>query len=274
MKAVSAVFACLVVVPALSAAEPRAARSVHLWWAAPDAVAFYNELTVDESVPGSYFMACGFKHGYFGIQEKRDADDKVVLFSVWDPGDQNDPNSVPKDRRVEVLHQDKEVRIGRFGNEGTGAQCFFAYKWQKGQTCRFLVRAAVEGEKTSYAAYFYVNESKEWKHLATFRTLTKGDRLRGLYSFVEDFRRDGASVKQRRSARYGNGWVETPQGRWEEIGKATFTADGTPLENIDAGVKDGRFYLATGGETQNTTKLRSVIERPRTQARTPDDLPR
>ena len=102
--------------------EPRAARSVHLGFPAPDATLFYNEVTVEESVPNSYFMVCGFKHGYFGIQELSGPEDKVVLFSIWDPGDQNDPNSVPADRRVEVLHNDKDVRVGRFGNEGTGAQ--------------------------------------------------------------------------------------------------------------------------------------------------------
>ena len=51
---------------------------------APEADAFYNELTVERSVPGSYFMACGFRHGYFGIQELPRGR-KVVLFSVWDP---------------------------------------------------------------------------------------------------------------------------------------------------------------------------------------------
>ena len=40
---------------------------------------------------------------------------KVVLFSVWDPGDQNDPKSVQDDQRVKLLHQGEGVRIGRFG---------------------------------------------------------------------------------------------------------------------------------------------------------------
>src|SRR5690349_3588447 len=110
--------------------EPRAARSVHFGYPAPDAVEFYNEVTVEESVPGSYFMVCGFKHGYFGIQELSGPEDKVVLFSVWDPGEQNDPNLVPADRRVEVLYSGQDVRVGRFGNEGTGAQSFYKLKWQ------------------------------------------------------------------------------------------------------------------------------------------------
>src|SRR3954464_11588758 len=84
---------------------PRAARSVHLHLSAPEADAFYNELTVERSVPGSYFMACGFSHGYFGIQELGGGK-KVVLFSVWDPTRGDDAAGVPVEQRVEILHQD------------------------------------------------------------------------------------------------------------------------------------------------------------------------
>lgn len=239
--------------------EPRAARSVHLGFPAPDATVFYNEVTVEESVPGSYFMVCGFKHGYFGIQELSGPEDKVVLFSIWDPGEQNDPNSVPADRRVEVLHNDTDVRVGRFGNEGTGAQSFYKLKWKVGQTYRFCVKATVEKPKTSFAAYLWLDEPKDWKHLATFRTQTGGEPLRGLYSFLEDFRRDGRSPKQTRRATFGNGWVQTVNGDWTALTKARFTGDATPLDNIDAGAKDRRFWLATGGDVTNRLPLKSML---------------
>ena len=238
---------------------PNAARSVHLGFPAPEAMDFYNEVTVEESVPGSYFMVCGFKHGYFGIQELSGPEDKVVLFSIWDPGEQNDPNSVPADRRVEVLHNDKDVRVGRFGNEGTGAQSFYKLKWKIGQTYRFCVKATVEKPKTSFAAYLWLDESNEWKHLATFRTQTGGEPLRGLYSFLEDFRRDGRSAKQTRRATFGNGWVKTATGDWVALTKARFTGDSTPLNNIDAGVKDRRFWLATGGDVTNQVPLKTLL---------------
>src|SRR5467141_1932041 len=45
---------------ALGADAPRAARSVHLHWKAPDGDLFYQEMTVERSVPGSYFMAAGW----------------------------------------------------------------------------------------------------------------------------------------------------------------------------------------------------------------------
>ena len=242
--------------------QPRAARSVHLWYPAPPATLFYNEVTVDESHPGTYFCSSGFNHGYFGIQELAGPDDKVVIFSVWDPGNQNDPRSVEADRRAEVLFQGDDVTVRRFGGEGTGAQSFFRYPWKIGETCKFLIKATTSDKKTAYAAYFYRNDAKQWKHLATFQTQTAGDPLKGLYSFVEDFRRDGKTPLQRRTARYGNGWAKTVDGHWVSLTRATFSADRTPLLNIDAGLKDNAFYLSTGGQTTNTTKLGATISRP------------
>ncbi len=115
-------------------APPKAARSVHLNWPAPDATAFYNEATVEQSTTGSYFMACGFRHGYFGIQEQRASGNKaepgksrkVVIFSVWDQATGNAANAVPEDQRVEVLFKADDVVARRFGGEGTGRRAFLS----------------------------------------------------------------------------------------------------------------------------------------------------
>jgi hypothetical protein len=244
---------------------PRAARSVHLGYVAPEATAFYTELIVEKSVPGSYFMACGFEHGYFGIQELANKK-KVVLFSVWDPTKEDDPNAGATDRRVEMLFKGDNVVVKRFGGEGTGGQSFFNYDWNLGQPYRFLVKATVAEKKTAYAGYFYLPESRTWKHLVTFRTHTGSERLKGLYSFIEDFRRDGKSATETRRAVFGNGWVRTSEGQWEPLLKARFTASDASWEakeTIDAGVAKTRFYLQTGGDTRTTTALRTLMERPR-----------
>jgi hypothetical protein len=237
----------------------RAARSVHLFYEAPDAIVFYNEVTVEQSQKGSYFMACGFNHGYFGIQERKK--DKVVIFSIWDPGKQNNPNSVQEEKRVKVLYKDPDVYTGRFGNEGTGGQSFLKYEWKLFETYKFLVTATVCEKRTEYAAYFYINEDQQWKHLVTFSTLTNGDTLKGYYSFIEDFRRDVISAQETRRAQFGNGWVKTAQGQWIALTKAKFSADSTPLLNINAGVVEGDYFLQTGGETENQTLLWSTLER-------------
>jgi hypothetical protein len=276
----TAVALLLTTIPFTSAAraderlKDRACRSVHLWWqpAAPGA-AFYNEVTVDRSAEGTYFMVCGWNAGYFGIQELANGR-KLVLFSVWDPGQQNDPKSVAEEQRVKMLHKDEKVRTGRFGNEGTGGQAFFDYDWKPGETYRLMVTAKPNGDRTEYAGYFYVPEDKAWKHLVTFSTITGGKPLGGYYSFVEDFRRNGVSATKQRKARFGNGWLKTADGKWQELTKATFTADRNPATNINAGTEGNAFFLATGGETENTgTKLKETIERAAEKVDVLTDLP-
>ncbi len=228
MRTCSVFLVFLIFASAVDAAEsrpPRAARSVHLGWSAPDGEVFYNEMVVEQSVPGSYFMAVGWNTGYFGIQELNAATNKVVIFSVWDPTRGDNANAVPVEQRVEVLHSDPGVRIKRFGGG--------------------------------------------------FRTTTKGSPLKGYYSFVEDFRRDTKSVNEVRRARFGNGWVKPIEGNWVALAQARFTASGASWEskeNIDAGAVGDEFYLATGGGTKMSRKLREQIS-VSTSGRTPPGIP-
>jgi hypothetical protein len=237
------------------AAEPPNASSVHLRWTAPDGVAFYNELTVRASVPGSYFMATGFSRGYFGIQELPESKARVAIFSVWDPDNQDDleadPMTVPIDRQVKVHGSGPGVEVARFGSEGTGARAMVAFPWKLGETVRFFVRATPRDNHTVYAAYIQREGAEGWLHMATLETWSGGEPLRRYYSFVEDFRRDGTSRNEARRAEYGNGWVQTAGGEWHPLLKARFTRDDTPSQAISGGVTPAnRFYLATGGDTQ------------------------
>jgi hypothetical protein len=237
-----------------------ACRSVHLSFPAEEATAFYHEITVDHSADGTYFMVCGWRHGYFGLQELASGK-KVVLFSVWDPGSQDDPKTVAEEKRVQRLHKDDAVRVGRFGGEGTGGQSFFDYDWKAGETYRFLVTAKANRPRTEYAGWFFVPETKTWKHLVTFSTLTEGSLLKGCYSFVEDFRRNRISTTKLRQAHFGNGWVRTKAG-WQGLSRAKFTADSNPVLNINATTDAGQFVLATGGDVTNTgTPLGKSLER-------------
>jgi hypothetical protein len=246
---------------------------VHLQYDAAESIAFYNEITVDQSAPGTYFSVCGWSGGYFGIQELADGR-KLLIFSVWDSS-QNDPEAVDEGARVKLLHKDDAVRTGRFGGEGTGGQSFYDYDWQMGTRYQFLVTAKAEGKRTAYAGYFYVPEDKAWKHLVTFSTITGGKVLGGYYSFVEDFKRDRTSATKVREAHFGNGWVQAGDGAWSALRKARFTADRNPVTNINARTDQGRFVLSTGGDTRNTgTKLHETLEVPAAaSAHPPKGLP-
>jgi hypothetical protein len=254
-----------------------ACRSVHLGYKAEPGTAFYIETTVTESAPGTYFCALGFNSGYFGIQELANGK-KVVIFSVWDPTKGDDPKKVDAEKRVKQLHKEDDVRVGRFGGEGTGGQSLYDFDWKVGETYRFLVTAEPDpkdDKRVAFAGYFYLPEKKTWKHLVTFSTLTDKKNLSGYYSFVEDFRRNKLSTKEPRRAEYGNAWVRSLKAEWISITEAHFTADANPVLNIDAGLtaKSERYFLATGGDTENkTTKLRESITATASTER-PADLP-
>lgn len=251
-----------------------ACRSVHLQYPGPEAVLLYNEMSVQQSAPGTYFMACGFHGGYFGIQQLAD-DRKVVIFSVWEPGNQNDPNATPEERRVKELGHGEGVRVKRFGGEGTGGQSFYDYDWKLDTTYRFVVTARIEDERSIYTGYIYLPEEERWQQMATFSTLGDDRLIRGCYSFVEDFRRNRVSTTHPRKATFGNGWFKTAKGVWHPIDSARFTADSNRATNIDAGLAEDRFYLATGGEIANDgVKLREKMDLPETEAKPPTKLPK
>jgi len=252
----------LLVAPALLPADEKlagiACRSVHLGYTAGEATAFSTEAIVDHSAPGTYFCAIGWNKGYFGIQELGNGK-KLAIFSVWDSG-QNDPKAVDESKRVKLIHKDEKTRIGRFGGEGTGGQSFLDFEWKAGTPYRFLVTSKPNGERTEYAGHLYRPETKSWTHMVTFSTITGGKNLGSFYSFVEDFKRDKVSLTNTRSARFGDAWLRPLQGDWQPVNKARFTADSNPATNINAGLKDHLFFLATGGDTKNTdTKLRDSI---------------
>jgi hypothetical protein len=250
----------------------KACRSVHLGYRAPAGNVFYNEVVVEKSAPGTYFCTNGFNHGYFGIQqidEKR----RLVIFSVWDPGKQDDPKSVEESQRVKLLYNDPKVRVKRFGGEGTGGQSFYDLDWEEGKTYRLVVTSERQGDRTAYTGWLYLDGDKKWLKLVTFSTLTKDDKLGGYYSFVEDFRRNKISATQARVAQFGNGWVRDMDGKWHSLNQARFTGDSNPATNIDAGLKGPLYFLATGGETKNaTTKLKDTIELPAGERTPPADL--
>jgi hypothetical protein len=91
------------------------------------------------------------------------------------------------------------------------------------------------------------------------KVLHKDDKVR----IGRFFQRDRVSTTRARQARFGNAWVKTARGSWEPLTRATFTADRNPATNINAGVRGQRFFLATGGQTNNAdTKLNESMALP------------
>ncbi|MFO1490081.1 MAG: DUF3472 domain-containing protein [Kiritimatiellia bacterium] len=234
--------------------EGIAARSVHLNYHVPEGEWFHVEARVDETQPGTYVCTAGFEKGYFGMQDLGRGR-KVLIFSVWDPGDPFDfsarPDQVAKDRQVENLYADPAARIKRFGGEGTGGQCLIDFDWKTGEWYRFAVHAQPEGKTTIYTAFVVDPAIGGWRRLASFRAKDDGGRLDGAHSFVEDFRRNRVSATQVRTASFRRVGSVDAAAAWHPATRARFTGDGNPSVNIDAGARDGAFFLATGGSTTN-----------------------
>jgi FKBP-type peptidyl-prolyl cis-trans isomerase len=234
----------------------RNAASVHLRYPIPDtmkAVAFYNEITVPAGADPvhTYYMACGFARGYFGMQVNS-ATERRIIFSVWDAGNEAvDRNRVADSNKVQLIAKGENVIAEGFGNEGTGGHSHWVYPWKTGTTYAFMVTALPDsaGQTTIYAGYFKSPEAKGWKLVAAFRAPKDGKYLRSLYSFSENF--VGLNGQLERKAYYGNSWVQRENGSWKELLSATFSYDATgkARDRIDygAGLQDTCFYLAHGG---------------------------
>lgn len=241
----------------------RQCRSVHTSYLphSADTQAAYAEITVQKSSPGTYFCALGFHMGYIGMQELSNGS-KTVIFSVWEPNHGQIEANVPESERARLIRKGEGVRTGRFGHEGTGGQSFFKYDWTIGEKVKFFVRAKKLSKKlTSYTGYFYDNKAKKWQLMTEFQTIAKDKMLgTGLYSFVEDFKRNYKSSKIQRSAHYTNIWSLGNTGTWASHPKARFTADPTPSNHVDAGAVENGYFLTTGGDTEmKTTKLWGAI---------------
>lgn len=248
----------------------RQARSVHLRYGAERPIAAAEAtVTVTETTPQTYFSILSWHQGYCGIQDW--GDQKVFIFSVWDPSDPFDfgakPDDMEETRRARVLYNHPLVQVSRFGGEGSGAKTLCGLNWTVGipVSVRIETVPADDGRRTAFTCFVKTGEDGEWEKVATISTLRDTRLEPGLVfiaSFVEDFRRNFVSAKESRSAKFGNVRVKhTADGEWVPVMRAQFSADGNPAETIDAGqVEPGTFFLKTGGGTKNeNAKLWSWI---------------
>jgi hypothetical protein len=259
--------------PALAEAQfnlkpRRNAASVHLNYPTPkDAPidAFYNEVTAVEDPVTTFYMACGFHRGYFGMQVNS-ATERRIIFSVWDAGsgqNANNRESVAAENHTSLLAKGEGVTASVFGGEGTGGHSHLSYAWKTGEKQRFFLTAKPHDTETDYAGYYFHPEQKKWMLIASFRAPKDGRWLHGLHSFSENF--GGSNGHLRRKALYGPQWYRTADGLWHEIASASFSHDGTgKADRLDrcTGVENGRFFLAHGGFLPGFTKYGETFTRP------------
>ncbi len=231
----------------------RQARSVHLQYELPAGSVrrMTADVTVRDTVPGTYFCALAFNGGYVGMQDLPSGE-RVAIFSVWDTEDPFDFKTreadVHMDRRAHVLYSGPGVRVKRFEGEGTGAQTMMPFAWKVGETYTFTVESEPDGDgRTVFTAYCRMPGGEDFK-IATLSTCGRGGdpNLAGVMSFVEDFIRNGESVKHIRRADFTRICAGT-----SSVSHAVFTGDRNPAKTVDAGSVPEGFFLQTGGSTMN-----------------------
>ena len=212
---------------------------------------FYNEVIVPEEgdIPSSYYMACGFGQGYFGMQNNSPYP-RRVLFSVWSPFETDDPADIPDSLRVQLVKKGENVKINDFGNEGSGGQSYMHYDWKAGERCRFLMGVKPDGDNsTVYTAYFYDNHQNKWVLVASWRRPKTTTWYTNAHSFLENFNPVMGYIN--RKAYYCNQWARTADGRWVPLARGRFTCDTTGhyRHRLDytGGVEGEGFFLSMGG---------------------------
>jgi hypothetical protein len=232
----------------------RRGPSVHLNYPLPagfDASWFYNEVTVPpgQDIQGSYFMACGFAQGYFGMQVNSPTE-RHILFSVWSPFETDNPAAIPDSQRIMEVRKGAGVHTGAFGNEGAGGQSYLNYPWQAGHTYEFLLHAQPEADRhTVFTAWWFAPEEGQWRLIASFSRPQTSTGLTNLYSFLENFEPELGD--RRRYVLFNHAWAGDSTGHWVSLHRARFTVDNTGRKgyrmDYGGGVRKGSFYLENDG---------------------------
>lgn len=245
----------------------RNAASVHLRYPVPartNVAEFYCEVTAVEDPVTTYYMACGWQRGYFGMQVNSPTERRII-FSVWDSGKEPvNRDKVAEHDRVKLMAKGEGVYAGDFGNEGTGGHSHLKYLWRTGERQRFAVVAQpADKSHTIYSGYYFHPDQKKWMLISSWKAPQDGGWLRGLYSFSENF--SGSNGHLRRKALYGNQWIITDGGVCIELTEASFGHDATGREDrLDRfmGVENGCFFLSNGGFVPGQTARGEVFHRP------------
>ncbi|MET9021846.1 DUF3472 domain-containing protein [Actinopolymorpha sp. NPDC004070] len=194
------------------------------------ATAFYNEITVQSSVPSTYFMTNGYSGGYYGIQQLDDGS-KIAIFSIFGPS----KGTVPDDKLTsKVLYR---IGYGDFvihGEYAGGPSIRIPFDWKVGTTYATMVTNQPDTTQGNHAQIVTawlntepIGHRPNWLKLMTVRTERPSAtllQLTGLYSFLEDFVRDGSFTQGRaRQAAYGNSAIYHARGGWRPLNRIGFT---------------------------------------------------
>ena len=160
---------------------------------------------------------------------------------------------VPQSRRAdqtEVLFTNKAAKSSRFGGEGSGAKTMMPFAWETGKTYSFIVLLTPLKKGTIYTAWIG-EKGKPWQKIASYKTVMTKKNIRGFYSFIEDYARNGKTGQKPRLAYYPIQGVMTSAGKWQQIKNGSGTIADDVIQNGHSGVNKNMFFSQSGAETKD-----------------------
>ena len=241
----------------------RGQTSTHLGYQLPKEetyTAFYNEATAVTDPTSTYYCAIGFNAGYMGMQVTSPTQRRVI-FSIWDNANEGISRAnVEEKDRAGLLAAGDNVFTDSFGGEGTGGHSHLKTMWKTGEKQRFLVTVKADGDAAIFAGYFYRNDLQKWMLISAWRRPRTEAKLTGFYTFNEDFNHTKQATRR---ANYGNSWVRTSDGKWQEVTTARFTrtAQNEPVRrDWEAGTEGDQMWMQIGGYIDRVTDYGGFID--------------
>jgi len=175
------------------------------------------------------------------MQQCSSPTDKILIYSVWDDGD----------NKVQLVDKGDGVVVQPFGGEGTGLKATLGLSWCNGEDVQFTVTTKRMADSTFNISCDVVYRGSTI-HIATYN---RG----GVYpmqlfqAFLEDYNRsdDATGMLVPRVAKYFEPWCEIDGQRSDvtnaNVSKVTTGLDAAGITRCIGGVdEDGDFFLHTG----------------------------
>lgn len=257
--------------PILSTAQDQVVPLAGIDFKSAPASAFYSELTIRATGTGASYAACGFDHGWLGVQELVGRK-KTVVFSVVANSKSKPAKPLLGNRQVRVVETGKGVRELPRSGQGK-VELSFDLDWEIGAPLRFILYAKSDNAKTLYSAYCYLIKENRWQHVGTCSLDSGGRLLSGLHSYIGGVSIDGVDDQKQRSCDVESPWILV-QGKWEPAVSAKTSSNLKSAKDAVVGVRRGHFFLRTEADSE-IKRVDDALELrlPEAERKPPFDLP-
>lgn len=165
--------------------EPLAhAPNVYVNWSGEDPETVYDIYYVEwrctQDADETYWAVHNWESGYAGFQTNMDGEKKILL-SLWNLNDGTEDAIEP-----EIEYYSSDDGIGRFDNEGSGAQVFTPYNWKVGVWYSMKIEITYKDNKT-YFTQFVREENEEWEKTACISYPVHFEPKGATHMFQEDY---------------------------------------------------------------------------------------